>query len=700
MQAETGTDGEPTTRARMRPWQWVALALVASLSAFLNLCRLGMNGYGSHYYAAAVKSMLRSAHNLFFVAYDPAGFESVDKPPLGFWLQALFAKVLGFSGLSLLLPQALLGVLTVVALFFLVRRAFGAAAGLSAAAMMAMTPIGVATSRSNHLDVALTFTLVLAAWAGLLASEQGRLRWLLLSSAIVGLGFNVKMLEAYLVVPALAATYLFATPIPWKRRVAHLGLSAIVLAGVSVSWALVVDLTPASRRPYIDSTEDNSELGLAFGYNGVNRLLYAGAQAPPRAAGNAREPAASSPTPAQSGPPFSKEIGPRSPFRLLTQPLASQIGWWIPLSVLGSLALFWQGRQRGSLDPTRRGWLLFGVWLFTTLALFSSATFFHPYYLVTMAPPIAALSSAGLLALFRDYVDRPARDLRAWGLPVTVVLSAIFESHILSQFPGWSSWMSPCVLGVSAVAASGLLVARAGMTRRRALSCRVAAVATAGGAGGLLFPCLVWSLASLTYGANSDAPSGGPIAESLAAALHEGQRAALASDGGPFRLSNADERLLEYLEANQGEATYLVGSLFSNRISAPLMLASRRAVMSLGGYRGTTPILTVTKLKEFIQAGTIRFFHLPFALKKPHLGDSDRGGLAPLDGKNVPLVRWIQESCEKVPAERWANGSWVTRDSAGEGTTRVFRPAGQQQHIGGVPVVDQLFDCANLVSDR
>jgi 4-amino-4-deoxy-L-arabinose transferase-like glycosyltransferase len=695
MQAETGTSERPTTLAPMRPWHWVLLAMTACCSTFLNLYRLGQNGYGSHYYAAAVKSMLMSWHNLFFVAFDPAGFESVDKPPLGFWIQALSAKLLGFSGMSLLLPQALMGTLSVVSLFFLVRRSFGPGAGLGAAAMMAMTPIVVATSRSNHLDVALTLTLVLAAWAGLVAAESGRLVWLLTSAAIVGIGFNVKMLEAYLVVPALGVTYLVTSPIPLVRRARHLGCAALLLAGVSVSWALVVDLTPANRRPYIDSTEDNSELVLAFGYNGVNRLLYAGAQAPtrppPRPDGASRE---ASPVPAapQSGAPFTKEIGPRGLLRLFGLPLGPQIGWCLPFSILGLLVLVLRDPRGRSFDAARRGWLLFGVWLLTTLVLFSSATFFHAYYLVTMAPPIAALSSAGLDVLFRDSVARPARDPRAWGLPLSIVLSAIYECHLLSHYPGWSRWMSPWILGLAGATVVALLFTRLFAARRKTLSRLGAAFGTGVGAAALLLPTVVWSLGCLTYGANSDSPSGGPGAESYRASLR--QRAT--ETAGPFRLASTDEHLRSYLETNRGNATYLVGSLFSNRITAPLILATGQPVMSLGGYRGTTPILTVTKLEEYIKAGSIRFFHLPFAIRRQRDDDGDEEQLTPLEGKNVALVRWIQASCERVPVEDWESGSWVTKEAGAEGPTRVFRLTVQTRHIGNVAVRDQLFDCGGL----
>src|SRR3712207_1282827 len=144
------------------------LSVILALSAFLNLSWLTSEGYANIYYAATVKNMLASWHNFFFVSYD-AGFVSVDKPPLGFWIQAASAYLFGFHGWSLLLPQALAGVLSVALLYHLVRLSFGPAAGLLAALALALTPISVATNRHNNLESLLVLAVLLAAWAFILA---------------------------------------------------------------------------------------------------------------------------------------------------------------------------------------------------------------------------------------------------------------------------------------------------------------------------------------------------------------------------------------------------------------------------------------------------------------------------------------------------------------------------------------------------
>src|SRR5712692_3360454 len=262
----------PPGKKRLFAWHRLGLVGVTLISVFMNFYELGQNGFGS-YYPAAVLSMTDNWHNFFFVAYDPGGFVSIDKPPVGFWLEAASAKIFGFNSVSILLPQALAGVLSVLLLYYLVRRHFGVVAGLLAALALAITPISVVTNRDVTIDSTLALFLLVGAWAVIRAAETGKLRWLLLSAVIVGIGFNIKMLEAYLVVPAFGLLYLLAAPKSIWKRIGHLALAGLVLLAVSFSWIVAVDLTPASQRPYVDSTQDNSELNLAFGYNGIERLL-------------------------------------------------------------------------------------------------------------------------------------------------------------------------------------------------------------------------------------------------------------------------------------------------------------------------------------------------------------------------------------------------------------------------------------------
>ena len=243
-----------------------------AISAVLNTNKLAQNGYANIFYSAGVKSMLRSLHNFLFVSFDPGGLITVDKPPLALWVQAASAKVFGFSPLSLLLPEAIAGVLAVALLYFLMERRLGTAAAFAGALTLAVLPSFVAVSRDNGVDPVLILLMVLACSLGLRATESGRWRTLVCCGVIVGLAFNTKTLAAYLVVPGIAVAYLVCAPGSLLRRIAQLLVAGLVMAAVSFAWIAFVDLTPASKRPYVGSSTNNSELGLTFEYNGVGRV--------------------------------------------------------------------------------------------------------------------------------------------------------------------------------------------------------------------------------------------------------------------------------------------------------------------------------------------------------------------------------------------------------------------------------------------
>lgn len=264
--------GKKAYRCWTQPWFWL-LAGSLALSFFLNFWNIGQNGTGNAYYAAAIKSMTQNWHNFFYVSFDPAGMVSVDKPPLGLWVQALFCKVFGYSGWAMLLPQALAGMACCLMLYLLVTRPFGRPAGLLAALCFALTPAVVTVSRNNTIDMQLIFLLLIAVWFLMKAIRTGKWRWLMLCGLFIGLGFNVKMMQAYLIFPAVGLVYLFFAKGKCWKRFAALGLSVAVMLAVSFAWVAAVDLTPASERPYVDSTSNNSMLELVFGHNGSERLF-------------------------------------------------------------------------------------------------------------------------------------------------------------------------------------------------------------------------------------------------------------------------------------------------------------------------------------------------------------------------------------------------------------------------------------------
>lgn len=479
-----------TTSSRL--WHRLGLGGVMLISIFMNFYQLGQNGFANLYYASAIRSMLDNWRNFFFVAFDPGGFVSVDKPPLGFWLQAASAKIFGFTPFSIFLPQALAGVLSVLLLYHLVRRHFGVVAGLLAALALAISPISVLTNRNNTIDSTLVLVMLLGAWAVLKAAEKGKLRWLLLCAVFVGLGFNIKMLEAYLAVPAYGLLYLLAAPRRIWIRIAHLALAALLMLTISLSWAVAVDLTPVSSRPYVGSSQNNSELSLALGYNGIQRLLgqvfggNSGTTNTGSASGNIT-PGQFTPPGAFNGGNFSRPEGGKfgqplqsigggpgggnsgglfntgnpGPLRLFNEPLGGQIVWLLPIALLGILALAWQRRPRfrgvPDFSPQQHSMILWGVWLLTMAVFFSVAGFIHQYYLSTFAPAICALFGIGIVVMWQDY---RRSGWRGWLLPLALLLTALEQIHIIVSNPSWGMWLIPLISIPCAIAAAILIAAR------------------------------------------------------------------------------------------------------------------------------------------------------------------------------------------------------------------------------------------------
>ena len=249
------------------------VTVIMLLSLGLHMYNIGSIGDANAYYTAAVKSMLQSWKNFFFVAAEPGGSVTVDKPPLGLWIEAAFAYFLGVSGFSVSLPNILAGVFGIPFLYTMVKKYMGELAGIVAALVMAFTPVFAATNRNNTMDGLLVFFLLLAAWAFIRATETGKLRWVLVGAFIVGLGFNIKMLQAFLPLPAFYALYFFGSKEGWIRKLVNLGIATVLLVAVSLSWAVAVDLVPADQRPYIGSSGDNTVMGLITGHNGASRLF-------------------------------------------------------------------------------------------------------------------------------------------------------------------------------------------------------------------------------------------------------------------------------------------------------------------------------------------------------------------------------------------------------------------------------------------
>ena len=616
-------------------WPRLGLAGVLALALALRGWSFGDRGFITPYYMAGVRSMMASWHNFFFNAFDPSGFVSLDKPPLAFWLQTASAELFGFGPFSVLLPQALEGAASILVLYCLVRRAFGAAAGLLAALFLALTPIAVAVDRSNNTDSALVLMLLLAAWALTRAVETGRGRYLLLCAALVGIAFNVKMLVAFGVVPVFLLLYLAGAQTPLRWRIGHLAAAGVVLAAVSLSWAAIYDLTPPQSRPFVDSSCDNSMLELVVGHNGIQRFVR-----PVRA----RQAAAPDTAP-NTGLPPARDHAPAGALRLAAPHLAAQVGWLFPLAVIGGIAAWSRAHPLRALGREHLSLALWAGWAVCYGIVFSAAGgLFHAYYLVAMAPALAALAGIGVVGLWSFY---PARGAGALLPPTALVATALWQGYIVDGYLTeylaiGEKWLVPALVGAAGLTAAGL----AGLRPPR----RGPAIALAGATlVVLLVMPAAWSVGTVLAKGNTGFPAARPP---FLNDLAETQRRRWSLVVGAL---GSDSKLIAFLRESRRGEEYLLAAV-NARQAAPLIIATGDPVMALGGFSGRDPILTVDRFASLVDANRLRF-----AL----VGDGSPG-LRRISGEagQKSLVDWIRQNGRLVDPALWRGA--VAGDFAAE----------------------------------
>ncbi|MBI5298209.1 MAG: glycosyltransferase family 39 protein [Chloroflexi bacterium] len=669
---------------------YTSLAAVLLAAFFFRVYDIGAEGYGNMYYASTVFSMLTSWKNFFFSSFDPSGFVSVDKPPFGFWVQAASAAVFGFEGWALMLPQIVSGVLACLVLYWLVRRFFGPNAGLLAALILAVTPIAVAADRNNTIDGQLLLVLLLSAAALTLAVEKGSLKWLVLGAALIGVGFNIKMLQAYMILPAFYGLYFLAARTTWARRILHLAVASLVLIAVSFAWVAAVDLTAEDQRPYVGSSDDNTVTELIVGHNGLSRMGQVAAwfglqsnQGPdarasaPQQGDGERPPLGQPPSnqgirplggvagqrpadgnfPAQGQPPqnpndgnppgagdnpqggrMQNETGTAGLLRLFNQQLAGQVTWLLPLALVLMLALIARQGFSWPLKPETQFALFWGLWLIPMAVFFSYAGLFHRYYLEMLAPAVAALVAGGVTALTRDFA---AGRRQGWLLPLSIAGSAIFEAAILfTYWPEFGGWAAVLTLVIGGLVAIGLTWLRFRPNFLR-LSARQLVMA---GMLGLLVAPLLWSATPL-LGRDTALPYAGP--ELL-------QRNNIQQpDGGAARqpanetgLQVGKPALLAFLEANDSGETFIVAGIRASEV-APIIIGTGRAAMAIGGFSGSDPILSVEEFAEYVARGEVRF-----VLSSGSGGPSNRP-----NGGQGDIMTWVQKSCSVVTGLNLGNAN-------------------------------------------
>jgi 4-amino-4-deoxy-L-arabinose transferase-like glycosyltransferase len=517
---------------------------------------------GNSYYAAAVKSASVSWKAFLFGSLDPGSFITVDKPPVSIWITALFVRVFGFSSWTILLPQALAGVTSVIVLHHLVRRWAGEIAALLAALAFAVTPVAAVIFRYNNPDALLTLLLLLAALALWSAVESGSTWKLVLCGVAMGFAFLTKMLMAFMVLPAFALTYLVLGPPRLGRRVLQLLAAGAAIVVSGGWWLAIVELWPDASRPYVGGTPTDSWIGLVTSRTG-------GYLATSLSSGH------------MSGDP--------GWLRIFNDSLGGQVSWLVPIALMGLVAGLWVTRKVPRTDKARAGYMLWGLWTLVMIVVFSYVQgTFHSYYTVVLAPGVAALAGAGCVDLWR--LSR-SRGWLAWLLPATVVGSAVWSAVLLGRVEGYAPGLATAVMAVGVAGAAvllGALLWRAGGRGRK--WCAGLAAAT----------CVVALLA-------------GPFAFDVSTVQRviNGNSAAAGPMGGKTLGSSTDdlsvdEGLVAYLQEHQGDAKYLV-AVQTTSASVPLILATGEPIVTIGGYKSRDPYPTVERLQSMVSAGDLHY---------------------------------------------------------------------------------------------
>ena len=583
-------------------WAVAAQLGVAGLAAIVYIVNLTVSGFANTYYSAAALAASQSWSAWFFGSIDSASFITVDKPPLSTMVMGLSVRLFGLSSWTVLLPEALMGVGTVVLLMAIVRRTFGSWAAVIAGLVAALTPAAVLIFRYNNPDALLTLLLVGSAYAFIRSLERASLRWVLAAAVLVGLAFNTKYLQGWLVLPAFAIVWAIAAPGGIRRRAAGLGVALVGVLVASGWWVLVMELLPASARPFIGGSTNNSALDLVLGYDGLGRI-FGGSSAGPGGGGG-------------GGGGFS---GTPGILRLFNDQLGGQAAWFLPLSGLGLAVGLWARRHAPRTDIRRAAYLMWGLWLAVHVVVFSFMSgIIHSYYVVAMAPAIGALVGGGVVELW----TMRARDQRlpwaglvlAGGLLATAATAWLVLARTPAFVPGLA-------IGVVALTVTVSLVV---LLPARLLDRRVQLAAVALGVAVLLAGPAAYALDTMTTAYSGGDPSAGPQVASAdgrgpgnfgGGAPNVGSAPGGGAPNGGFGPAGgfgpiggeaASSTMTTYLAANRGTATWIVAVTSANQAGS-IELATGLPVMAMGGFTGSDPAPTLAQLQAMVASGQLRY---------------------------------------------------------------------------------------------
>ena len=592
------TPPRPTRASRPR-WERPALLALLTFTAVLYLWALGSIGWANDFYAAAVQAGTQDAKAWLFGSLDSGNAITVDKPPASLWVMALSGRLSGFNSWSMLVPQALMGVGSVALLYAAVRRTSGPAAALIAGFVLALTPVAASMFRYNNPDALLVLLLVAAGYCTVRALANGgahSTRWIALAGVALGFAFLAKLLQAVVIIPALALVVLVALPVGIWKRMGDLLIGLLTMI-VSAGWYLaLVSLWPADSRPYIGGSTDNSLLQLALGYNGMGRVL-GGDGNPTRGAGG-------------GGPGGAMFGGDPGITRMFGDAVGGEVSWLLPAAVLGLLAGLWYTRRAPRTSLTRAGLLLWGGWMVITAVVLSLMKgIMHPYYTVALAPGIAGVLGISIAELWRGRGFRGARVV----LGLMLAASGVWAFALLNRTPDWLPWLRWVLLIGSILVAAVVIVGAHRLGRYTAVVA----------AAGLL--CGIGGSAAFTVETVFGAHSGGPMPTA---------GPARAGHGFPGFGDDASTAALEAMLKNT-DNRWAAAAIGSHQAGS-LELSTGTSIMAIGGFNGGDNSPTLEQFQDYVRDGQVRYF----------LGGNGKGpggpGRGDSDSSGSQISAWVQ----------------------------------------------------------
>ncbi|MFJ8788485.1 glycosyltransferase family 39 protein [Streptomyces sp. NPDC102462] len=681
--------GEPRQPLARRLWRgrpgdprWARPAFLGLLlaTALLYLYNLSASGYANSFYSAAVQAGSTSWKAFFFGSLDAGNAITVDKPSAFLWPMELSVRVFGLNSWVILTPQVLMGVGTVAVVHAAVRRRSGPVPGLIAGAVLALTPVAALMFRFNNPDAMLALLMALACYFVTRAVEDGRTRWLVWAGVAVGFAFLAKTLQAFVILPPLAVVYAVCAPVRLRRRFGQLALATAAMVVAGGWWVAVVEWWPASSRPYIGGSQNNSFLELTFGYNGLGRL-------------NGEETGSVG---GGAGPGGTGQWGETGWDRMFNAEIGGQVSWLIPAALILLVAGLWATRRARRASVTRAGFLVWGGSLLMTMVVFSyMAGIFHQYYTVALAPYLAAVIGMGAGLLW----ERRAETWASIALAASVVASAAWGYVLLNRTPDYLPWLRWLVLVGGLAAALGLVFAGR-MPRRTALG------AAAVGLVAALAGPTAYTLSTVGSAHTGSIPTAGPAGASamgfgggrpgggmrggfgggmpgqnqqngdggtqngngfpggaggfpggglpgqnqqngnggtqngngLPGAGEGGGPGGGTGGGGLLDGATVGAEARKLLEADAGTYTWVAASIGSQN-AASYQLATGEPVMAIGGFNGTDPSPTPAQFKQYVADGKIHYF----------IAGGMGGGMGGSgSGTASQITSWVESNFKKV----------------------------------------------------